>query len=120
MKKENQIVTFLDQIGRTVIGEPVSAETTKDILAVKNPAVVAVSQQQNGQMSLQILPLFFKEFLADKNDSTVWYYKKDKITESKDMLFDFKLSAQYQQLFAPMPVQQPVQQPDVVKLFDDE
>ena len=43
-----------------------------------------------------------------------------KITQCKDVLFDFKLNAQYQQLFAPVaPVQQP-EQPAVIKLFDDE
>jgi len=119
MKQENNLITFLDAVGRTVLGELVIGDTTNTHLAVKNPAVVAVSQQQNG-LQLQILPLFFKEFLADKNESTIWLYNKDKITQCKDVLFDFKLNAQYQQLFAPVaPVQQP-EQPAVIKLFDDE
>jgi hypothetical protein len=123
MENKNSIVIFLDQVGRTVLGEVVSQDTTKEVLAVRNPAVVAVSQQQTGQLSLQILPLFFKEFLADKNEPTVWLYQKDKITTCKDVLLDFKLNAQYQQLFAPVPLQPQQQsgtvQPDVVKLFDD-
>lgn len=122
METKNTIIIFLDQVGRTVLGEPVPNESTKEVLAIKNPAVVAVSQQQTGQLSLQILPLFFKEFLADKNESTTWLYQKDKITVCKDVLLDFKLNAQYQQLFSSVPVpttssNQP--QPDVVKLFDE-
>lgn len=119
MKQENNLTTFLDAVGRTVLGELVEGDSTATHLAIKNPAVVAVSQQQNG-LQLQILPLFFKEFLADKNESTTWLYNRDKITQCKDILFDFKLNAQYQQLFAPAaPVQQP-EQPAVIKLFDDE
>jgi len=122
MEKNNTLSIFLDQVGRTVIGEILTDESTDTILAVKNPAVVAVAQQQTGQISLQILPLFFKEFLADKSDSTVWYYKKENIVPCKTMLLDFKLNAQYQQLFTN--IQQPQQpatppQTDVVKLFDD-
>lgn len=118
--EEKKLTIFLDQVGRTVIGEVLTKDSTEAVLSVKNPAVVAVSQQQTGQLSLQILPLFFKEFLADKNESTVWVYQKDKITLCKDVLLDFKLNAQYQQLFAPVPAAPPVPaQPDVIKLFDE-
>ena len=118
--EEKKLTIFLDQVGRTVLGETEPSETTDAVLAVRNPAVVAVSQQQTGQLSLQILPLFFKEFLADKNDSTVWLYQKDKITLCKDVLLDFKLNAQYQQLFGAIPATPPPQaQADVIKLFDE-
>lgn len=120
MKQEPKITTFLDAVGRTVLGEVIEAESNEKVLAVKNPAVVAVSQQQAGGLQLQILPLFFKEFLADKNESTVWFYNRNTITESKQILFDFKLTAQYQQLFAsfvpPTPAASDV---DVIKLFDE-
>jgi hypothetical protein len=120
MKQENTLITFLDSVGRTVLGEKVEEKTTDKILAVKNPAVVAISPQPQGGLQLQILPLFFKEFLADKNESTVWLYQKNTLTMCEQILFDFKLNAQYQQLFAPIPVQPQGQSPEVVKLFDDE
>jgi hypothetical protein len=121
MKQETKLITFLDSVGRTVLGESCEEKTTNEILAVKNPAVVAISPQPQGGLQLQILPLFFKEFLADKNEATTWLYRKDNITLCDNILFDFKLNAQYQQLFAPVQAQ-PQQQstPDVVKLFDDE
>jgi len=118
MKNELSITTFLDAVGRTVLGEVIEAESNEKVLAVKNPAVVAVSQQQAGGLQLQILPLFFKEFLADKNESTVWYFNKNTITQSKPVLFDFKLTAQYQQLFGNI-IQPSKPDVDVVKLFDE-
>jgi hypothetical protein len=122
---KNPFVVFFDSVGRTVLGERIDAETTDTVLTIKNPAVVHIlPNQQTGQLQLQILPLFFKEFLADKNDSTVWKYNRHNITECTEIAFDFKLQVQYQQLFAPAPAQgaqatQPTQGPDVVKLFDE-
>jgi len=123
METNNKLIVFFDTVGRTIIGEKNNEETTEKNLVVKNPAVVHISPNpQSGQLTLQILPLFFKEFLADKTGSTSWTYKKDLITEANDVALDFKLQAQYQQLFN-APVSQPSQpqnSPDVVKLFDDE
>jgi len=112
----NKLVVFLDTIGRTIIGK-VSAETDT-ILSIENPALVAVQPNtQTGQIQLQILPLFFKEFQADRNESTVWHYKKANITLADDITFVVQFSAQYEQLFAAPSA--PQGQAEVVKLFDD-
>ena len=120
---ENKIVVFFDSVGRTILGEKLEDKTTKEVLTIKNPAVVHIMpNQQNGQLQLQILPLFFKEFLADKDTGTVWNYKRANITEAVDVTFDFKLEAQYRQIFAAGPApapQQPQGSPEVIKLFDD-
>ena len=120
---ENKIVVFFDSVGRTILGEKLEDKTTKDVLTIKNPAVVHIMpNQQSGQLQLQILPLFFKEFLADKDTGTVWNYKQANITEAVDVTFDFKLEAQYRQIFAAGPApapQQPQGSPEVIKLFDD-
>ena len=120
---ENKIVVFFDSVGRTILGEKLEDKTTKDVLTIKNPAVVHIMpNQQNGQLQLQILPLFFKEFLADKDTGTVWNYSRAHITEAVDVTFDFKLEAQYRQIFAAGPApapQQPQGSPEVIKLFDD-
>ena len=121
---ENKIVVFFDTVGRTILGEKLDDKTTKDILSIKNPAVVHIMpNQQTGQLQLQILPLFFKEFLAEKDSGTVWNYIRANITEAVDVTFDFKLEAQYRQIFsatpaAPVP-QQPQGSPEVIKLFDE-
>lgn len=120
---ENKIVVFFDTVGRTILGERIDAETNNKVLAVKNPAVVHIMpNQQTGQLQLQILPLFFKEFLADKDSGTVWNYNRENITEAVDVTFDFKLEAQYRQIFANTPApapQQPQGSPEVIKLFDE-
>lgn len=120
---ENKIVVFFDTVGRTILGERIDAETNDKVLAIKNPAVVHIMpNQQTGQLQLQILPLFFKEFLADKDAGTLWKYNRENITEAVDVTFDFKLEAQYRQIFAAMPApapQQPQGSPEVIKLFDE-
>jgi len=121
---ENKIVVFFDAVGRTILGEKIETETNDTFLTIKNPAVVHIMpNQQTGQLQLQILPLFFKEFLAEKNAGTIWKYNRANITEAADITFDFKLEAQYRQIFADAPVitSQPSQdQTDVIKLFDEE
>jgi hypothetical protein len=120
---ENKITVFFDSVGRTILGEKLEDKTTDKVLSIKNPAVVHIMpNQQTGQLQLQILPLFFKEFLADKDSGTVWNYNRENITEAVDVTFDFKLEAQYRQIFASGPApapQQPQGSPDVVKLFDE-
>jgi hypothetical protein len=120
---ENKIVVFFDSVGRTILGEKLEDKTTKEVLTIKNPAVVHIMpNQQSGQLQLQILPLFFKEFLAEKDNGTVWNYNRANITEAVDVTFDFKLEAQYRQIFAAGPApapQQPQGSPEVIKLFDD-
>ena len=120
---ENKIVVFFDSVGRTILGEKLEDKTTKEVLTIKNPAVVHIMpNQQTGQLQLQILPLFFKEFLAEKDNGTVWNYNRANITEAVDVTFDFKLEAQYRQIFAAGPApapQQPQGSPEVIKLFDD-
>lgn len=120
---ENKIVVFFDAVGRTILGEKLEDKTTDKVLSVKNPAVVHIMpNQQTGQLQLQILPLFFKEFLADKDAGTVWNYNRANITEAVDVTFDFKLEAQYRQIFANMPAPAPQEQqgsPEVIKLFDE-
>jgi len=117
----NKIVVFFDSVGRTILGERVDASTTESVLSIKNPAVVHIMpNQQTGQLQLQILPLFFREFLADKSEPTIWNYNRSLITEAQDVAFDFKLQAQYQQIFNPSPIITPKGSGDVVRLFDEE
>jgi hypothetical protein len=123
-ENQNKIVVFFDTVGRTILGERIDAETNNSVLAIKNPAVVHIMpNQQTGQLQLQILPLFFKEFLAEKDSGTLWKYNRSNITEAVDVVFDFKLEAQYRQIFSATPAapapQQPQGSPEVIRLFDE-
>jgi hypothetical protein len=94
------LTTVLDTVGRTILGETVSEKTTDKILALKNPVVLnVVPQDQSGRMSVQLLPIFFREFLPDKTGDVVFLYKRDNITEADIDAIDFRLQAQYNQMF---------------------
>lgn len=127
MSNTPTLTTFLDSLGRTIIAEEAASLSTKTHLAVKNPVIVHIVPVGNsGQMTVQLLPVFFREFLADKTEDTTWHYNRNSITEAESVVFDFKLTAQYQQMFSKSnliippgagEVAQP--SPDVVKLFDE-
>ena len=122
-EKENKetLTVFLDTIGRTILGA-LEAEDSNSI-TIKNPAVVNITPNPtNGQISLQLLPLFFREFLADSTEPTKWVYQKSLITRCQDITLDFKFLAQYGQIFSPIQAQQaesPKGDGNVIKLFDE-
>jgi hypothetical protein len=122
METQNKKLTvFLDNIGRTIIGKV--ATETPEVLSVENPALVHIQPNvQTQQLQLQILPLFFKEFQADKDAPTIWNYNKKNITTAEDIKFAFQFAAQYEQLFqAAGPTSGPeTKDPEVIKLFDEE
>lgn len=122
-----KIVVFLDYVGRTILGE--LSEETADALSVKNPVILHVVPSEGGRMSIQLLPLFFREFLGDKNGDVSFEFLKKNITLTDVSSLDFRLNAQYNQMFSknsefvsnqqtPQPPSQT--SPSVVKLFDDE
>ena len=96
---KNKLVIFLDAIGRTILGEVNSESSTENILSVKNPVVLHVVPDNAGRMSVQLLPVFFKEFLAAREDDAIFEFKRSNITESTIDTLDFRLQSQYQQLF---------------------
>jgi len=125
--------TFLDTVGRTIIGELVSED--EKTIKVKNPVIVNIAPQKddkgNVKMAIQLFPIFLRELLGDRSASIEWVYQKNLITLSTTPItLDFRLTIQYQQLFAPieqgqMPAPQPTvpaanqSNPEVIKLFDD-
>ena len=130
---DKKIVSFLDSINRLMFGELI--EKNEKELVIKNVVVVNIVPQVNpqtgqptGQMALQLIPVFFKEFAAEKDIDVIFRYPLSNIVQIDDMVFDFKMHAQYQQLFIKQPQvtitpQQPPQQPPpnspVIKLFDN-
>jgi len=114
-----KIITFIDSIGRTIVGEEINRTDT--VAVVKNPAMISVNQAQNGQLQVQLIPLFFSEFVADaqRADGSTWHYNTNTITIG-DVQVDFRLIEQYTRVFSFAPSQQPQAQGDsVIKLFDE-
>ena len=61
MYEEYKLVIFNDGIGRTSFGEVL--EETDSVIKVKNPAMIMVSPNEAGQMKVDVIPLFFSEFI---------------------------------------------------------
>jgi hypothetical protein len=133
MSTENKkLVVILDQIGRTVLGEAVCCEGSckDDVVKLKNPVILHIVPADNqGKMSVQLLPLFFREFLADKTGDVVFSYEKSKVVTTDIDALDFRLQGQYAQMFNPQNAfvggaEQPAtpntgEAPKVVDLFDE-
>ena len=111
-------ITFIDSIGRTILGEQVSS--TDSQVTVKNPAMINVSQTQNGQLQVQLIPLFFAEFVdpSVRADGTEWKFNLGNITVG-NVVIDARLVEQYTRVFNPAPPQPEAGAAPTVKLFDE-
>ena len=114
---DTKFVTFIDHIGRTIIGAHVESDKTS--ITVKNPAIIHVQPTQAGQLNVQTIPLYFREFIGEKSkaNGTVWKFNLANVVLGVDIDNDPRLIDQYNKLFA-APVQQAPTEP-VIKLFDE-
>ena len=121
---DKNLTIFVDNIGRTVMGE--LDKETKSEMVVANPAIIhVVPNQQTGQISVQLLPFFFKEFTKPNDDPAKWTFNKANLTTAAGITLDDKIVSQYDGLYSPIvtpdssPVVAPAGDSKVVKLFDD-
>lgn len=114
----SKITTFIDHIGRAIIAEEV--ESTEKYLLVKNPAIIHVQPTQQGQLNVQTIPLYFREFVSEKNKNagTTWKFNTSNIVVGTDIENDTRLLEQYNRLFAGAPTA-PADDQKVIKLFDE-
>ena len=121
----SQVTVFIDNIGRTILGQ-VDDTSTDSILAVRNPSIVNVNVGEQGQISVQLFPYVFREFLrGDSRESgVVWKFNRGTITENAGIELDERLTSQYNTLFIDPPAAPEAaaseEEPEVVELFDDE
>tara|TARA_R100000152_G_C6721943_1_gene147822 strand:- start:62 stop:505 length:444 start_codon:yes stop_codon:yes gene_type:complete len=119
---DKQIKTIVDHIGRTVVGKV--EKETKDSITLFNPVIIHVQPDQaTGQLQVQSFPYIFMEFLKDKEKNN-WTFAKSSISVS-DVELDERIITQYENINNPQPpIQQPQQgtgqEPEVIKLFDDD
>ncbi len=111
----DNIVVFLDSIQRTIIATQ-AAPSTDGKLAVTKPVVLNVQPTPDKKLQVQLYPLFFREFTADRDEFAKWFYDKSVIVMS-DVQLEPNLIAQYKQMFQ---TQNVTANTPVVKLFDDE
>jgi len=124
---DKNLTVFVDGIGRTILGELISSNDLE--LVVKNPSIIhVVPNQQTGQISVQLLPFFFKEFTKSSTLETKWTFNRANLVFSEGIDLDAKLVEQYGSMYsaiinpnagASSPVVPDGNQPEVVKLFDD-
>lgn len=112
----SDIITIVDQIGRTVIGK--LQEQTETTLTINNPVIIHVQPNpQTGQLQVQSFPYLFMEFIKGDKGKNNWTFNKSAIAIS-DVDLDDKIIAQYNNINSPaLP---PAGEPEVIKLFDDE
>jgi hypothetical protein len=81
--------------------------------------MINVAQAQNGQLQVQLIPLFFAEFVDEstRTDGTSWSYNLNTITLGEVSL-DGRLQEQYIRVFSGVAQQQTTDE-SVVKLFDE-
>lgn len=117
-----KLITFIDSIGRNIIGEELSSSEGK--VSVKNPAMINVAQAQNGQLQVQLIPLFFAEFISasKRAEGSVWSFNSNNLTMG-DVSVDERLQEQYTRVFSAVAVapQNDAEPSDesVIKLFDE-
>jgi len=122
---DNNITSFVDSVGRVIVAREANEKTTDDKLAVTNPSVVNINvNQENGQISVQLLPYIFREFIsAEKRfDKHVWLFNKSQITVAESLEVDEAVANQYIGIFETEPTPAPAEATDgeTVELFDEE
>ena len=122
---DTNYTTFIDNAGRAIFGA-VQSET-QDSITVKNPVMIVVNQQQNGQMAVQLFPIFFQEFVTG-NETTgranFFTYNKSNIALGSDFEIEPRIVEQYLRIVNPTLVPNTPagtsEETEVIKLFDDE
>lgn len=90
---ERKLIVFVDHVGRTIVGQERETGT------IVNPTIMQVVPVEGGRLNVQLIPLFFREFLQDKNQETVWSYQSERMVRMSSAELDSRIRAQYEQLF---------------------
>lgn len=116
----SNITVFINHVGQTILAEQIEDKASK--LTVKNPAVLHVTPSQTGQLQVQLIPLFFKEFIDQKtrNEGAQFTFSKDSIVTSSVNL-EPKIEEQYNRIFSPAPraASNDGKDAPTIKLFDE-
>jgi hypothetical protein len=116
---DKQLVTFIDHIGRTILATLESSDKTT--ITVRNPAIIHVQPTQQGQLNVQTIPLYFREFVGPKSKEagTTWKFNLASIVMGEDIDNDARLVDQYHKLFAAPTASSAGQDEKTIKLFDE-
>jgi hypothetical protein len=122
------VTIFVDNVGRMIVGAVNDKVSNKSIFAVDNPAVVNIqADPDSGNISVQLLPFVFSEFVIDAGKPTTWEFTRSSVVISNNIELDNRIVQQYDQIVNQQPTQQapapaavqPNAEPEVIKLFDE-
>jgi hypothetical protein len=108
----DQIIVFLDNIQRTIVATYVSGDDNS--ITVTKPAILNVTPTQEKKLSVQLYPLMFREFFADRDSFPNWTYSKSAIVLTSNLNLESNLVAQYVEMFK----SSQNQAAPTIKLFD--
>ena len=120
-----KLVAIVDSVGRVILGRHDEKSSTKTTTAIKNPAVVNIQVgQQSGQISVQLIPFIFREFVkADLREKGVtWEFNKASITTSSDLVLEDNIVEQYEKIFEAPPPPEDTAEPveaEPVEVFEE-
>ena len=122
---EINYTTFIDNAGRSIFG--INSSETKTSITVENPVMIHVAQQENGQMAVQLFPLFFAEFVQPGEDGSrknFFTYTKSSVALGEGFNVDVRIAEQYERIVNPTLVpagttQGEGEEAEVIKLFDE-
>lgn len=113
----SNVNVFVNHVGQTLLAEKVSED--KGTVTLKNCAILHVVPNQQGQLQVQLIPYFFKEFVdASEKDNGVTFTFNAASLATTNVKLEARIQDQYTRLFAPVP-SKPSADPQVIKLFDD-
>ncbi len=117
-------ITFIDQVGRNILGVK-SDHQSSGKLTIDNPVMIVV-QPVNGQLQIQLVPLFFAEFIKYTDSSKRKYtfeYAESTVAIGINFDIDEKIISQYDRIingtFNAVVASQTTEEPKVIKLFND-
>ncbi len=120
---DKKYTTFIDNAGRSIFG--INSSETDETITVENPVMIHVAQQENGQMAVQLFPLFFAEFVQpdeDESRQNFFTYTKASVALGDGFNVDPRISEQYERIVNPTLVpagSSEGEEPETIKLFDE-
>ena len=120
---ETKYTTFIDNAGRSIFG--INSSETDQTITVENPVMIHVAQQENGQMAVQLFPLFFAEFVQPNEEESrknFFTYTKSSVALGSGFNVDPRIAEQYERIVNPTLVpagSTEGEEAEVIKLFDE-
>ena len=114
----NKLVS-IEMQNKTLIGDLVSREG--NVVKLKNPATLFIQPTNNGQLSVQVFPMFFQDLLttSSRDKGTEWEFDLTGNGYADSLELDERLVEQYNRIFNPSKIITPPDSGKVIKLFDD-